>query len=100
MSAADRVSYVYEPFFALNINGTDIKDIMARNDVIASHLVRHHLTDLFECRTSYEKRKTEQKGIKTCETNDMRVIKTIRVRYNQIKSWIQQSDIKVYIALQ
>ena len=97
MSAGDRVTYVYEPFFGLNVNGTDIKDLMARNDVIASDLVRSHLTDLFECRATYDKRKAEQKGTKTCSTNDMRVIKTIRVRFNQMKSWIQQSDVKVHL---
>ena len=97
MAAGDKVTYVYEPFYGVSINGTDIKDIINRNDVIASDFVKQTLEDLFECKTTYEKRKREHKNQETCEKNIARVIKTIRVRFNQIESWIQQSDIKVFI---
>ena len=100
MSAGDTVTYVYEPFFGLNINGTDIKDILARNDVIAPDFVRRHLSDLFECKTSYDKRKSLHRNMESCKTNQARVIKTIRVRYDQMESWIKRSDIKVCCSTQ
>ena len=46
MSAGDAVTYVYEPFFEVSVAGTDIQNIINRNDVTASNLVRQNLTDL------------------------------------------------------
>ena len=97
MSAGDRVTYVYEPFFGVFINGTDIKDFIERNDVAASQLIRQNLTDLFDCRTLYVKRREKHKNIKNCQKIPARVIKTIRVRYNQVESWIGRTDIKVKV---
>ena len=96
MSAGDSVTYVYEPFFGVSIAGADIQNIINRNDVTASSLIRQNLTDLFDCRTYYLRRPQRHKNVKTCQQNLARVIKTIRVRYHQVKSWIQRSDIKVF----
>ena len=98
MSAGDAVTYVYEPFFGVSINGTDIQNIINRNDVAASNLIKKNLTDLFDCRTTYDKRPATHKNTKNCPKNPTRVIKTIRVRYNQVKSWIGRSDIKVKVS--
>ena len=95
MSAGDNITYVYEPFYGVNINGTDIKDIISRDDVIPPDFVKTHLTDLFECKTSYEKRRSLHKNIKTCKLNKARVIKTIRVRFSELEPWILHSNIKV-----
>ena len=97
MSAGDMVTYVYEPFFDVSINGTDVQKIINRNDVTASSLIRQNLTDMFDCRSYYLRRPREQKNLKTCHENPARVIKTIRVRYTHVKSWIHQSDIKVQV---
>ena len=97
MSAGDKVTYVYEPFFGVSINGTDIKDLIERNDLAASNLIRQNLTDLFDCRTFYVKRRGQHKNVRNCKKSLARVIKTIRVRYHQLESWIRQSDIKVKI---
>ena len=97
MSAGDKVTYVYEPFFGVSINGTDIKDLIERNDLAASNLIRQNLTDLFDCRTFYVKRRGQHKNVRNCKKSLARVIKTIRVRYHQLESWIRQSDIKVQI---
>ena len=97
MSAGDKVTYVYEPFFGVSINGTDIKDLIERNDLAASNLIRQNLTDLFDCRTFYVKRRGQHKNVRNCKKSLARVIKTIRVRYHQVESWIRQSDIKVQI---
>lgn len=95
MSAGDMVTYVYEPFFDVSINGTDIQNIINRNDVTASNLIRQNITDLFDCRTYYVKRPGQHKNTKNCQQNPARVIKTIRVRYIHVKSWIERSDIKL-----
>ena len=97
MSAGDSVTYVYEPFFDVSINGTDVQKIINRNDVTASNLIRQNITDLFDCRTYYVKRPREHKNVETCQENPVRVIKTIRVRYTHVKSWIERSDIKVNV---
>ena len=97
MSAGARVTYVYEPFFGVFINGTDIQDFIERNDVAASQLIRQNLTDLFDCRTVYVKRREKHKNIKNCKKSPARVIKTIRVRCNQVESWIGRTDIKVKV---
>ena len=97
MSAGDGVTYVYEPFFEVSLPGTDVQNIMNRNHVTASKLIRRNITDLFDCRTYYVKRFKRHKNVKTCQKNPARVIKTIRVRYRHVKSWIEGSDIKVEV---
>ena len=47
MSAGDSVTYVYEPFFGVSVAGTDIQNIINRNDVTASSLIRQNLTDIY-----------------------------------------------------
>ena len=97
MSAGDAVTYVYEPFFGVSINGTDIQNMINRNEVTASNFIKKNLTNLFDCRTSYDRRPQLHKNMKNCQKNSIRVIKTIRVRFNQVKSWIRRSDIKVKV---
>ena len=62
MSAGEEVTYIYEPTFEMNINGT----------------VGQYLIDLFQCDLLYKKRTWEQKNVETCKLSKTRIIKTIR----------------------
>ena len=98
MSAGEEVTYIYEPLYKVSVNGTKIENL---EDM---EYVRKFLRDLFQCGISFKKRKNQyriskparlHKNIETCKTSKARIIKTIRVRYNHLESWIQWSDIKV-----
>ena len=53
-----------------------------------------------ECETFYNMgerklHKVFQKNLESCETSEARVVKTIRMRFNDLVPWIRYSDIKV-----
>ena len=66
--------------------------------------VEDQITDLMECEPREMERQDREHPNREridCAISQARVIKTIRLRYWQMKSWIKQSDIKVkYCSLQ
>ena len=55
MSEGDEVTYIYEPLFGIEINGSKIENLEDMD------VVKKYLTDLFQCEISYEKRINDHK---------------------------------------
>ena len=88
MSVKEDVTFFNEPF-----SGN-----MQEQFVEGSGKVENKLKDLMECEPGeMERQNREHPNRKRidCAASSARVIKTIRLRYGQMKSWIRHSDIKV-----
>ena len=94
--ASANAYYIYEPFQKMKLNHTRIDVFIDDNDDLANDVVRKRLMDMFNCQFQPKANKRKSKMSTQCSESSSRVIKTIRVRYNTLKSWIQDTDIKVF----
>ena len=89
MSIREDVTFFNEPF----------SGVMRTQFVAGSGNVEDQLTNLMECEPGEMERQNREHPNRErtdCARSHARVIKTIRLRYWQMKSWIKQSDIKVF----
>lgn len=77
-----------EPFF----------DIMQEEFVRGPGNVQDKIYDLMDCKfqtLKFPDESEKRKQIRQCQGTEARVMKTIRLRFGQMESWIEQSDLKV-----
>ena len=78
-----------EPFF----------DIMQEEFVRGPGNVQDKINDLMDCKfqtLKFTDESQKRSEVKHCQGTEARVVKTIRLRFWQMKSWIKQSDLKVF----
>ena len=80
----------------MNLNHTRIGVLIDGHDYEANEIVKTKLLDIFNCEFQPQENRRKSKMTGKCSDSSPRVIKTIRVRFDTLKYWIQDTDIKVH----
>ena len=100
MSASRDAYYIYEPF--KKTHGGKLDEELDKQTPEAINLVRESITGIMKCGKEAVAEATKVtcnwgKKVEKCVESRTRVIKTIRLRYSSVQSWIKDTDIKVKI---
>ena len=95
--ASANAYYIYEPFQKMKLNHTRIDVFIDDNNYVANDIVKKRLLDIFNCDFQPKANNRKSKMTTNCSDSSPRVIKTIRVRFDTLKFWVKDTDIKVDI---
>ena len=92
--------YVFEPFINVNFSGRPIEDQAENPSQEAVEYVKTFLHQIYDCIKPDDLQLTfslqlAHSKLKKCSNAKIKLLKTVRVRYNTVKDWIRDSDIKV-----
>ena len=115
LSASPNSYFIDEPFQRITVDKIELDVLLNNDNTMANNFVKIMLKDLFKCnyqpdRISVWNLDTENykryiplfqsrkiKNVGNCHKSSVKIIKVIRVRYKTIKSWIADTNIKVWL---
>ena len=96
MSAGSSAYYLFEPYKNMRFKGNRLDDMLDVEDPEAIELAKNIFLGIFDCKTYNHTTKRRSRGkVKRCDIAKSIVVKSIRLRYSSVQTWINDTDVKV-----